>query len=93
MLRTDEWSFYEGFSEIDGVIVMRFYGQVDRNNPERILITEKEEVEDSYRTNINTVRQDRREFQDKVYFEASRLNGLLSMVKDDQEDPEGEGGE
>lgn len=56
MLRTDEWSFYEGFSEIDGAIVMRFYGQVDRNNPERILITEKEEVEDSYRTNINTVR-------------------------------------
>ena len=93
MLRIDEWSFYEGFSEVDGNIVMRFYGQVDRNNPERILITEKEAAKDSYRTNIDAVRQDRREFEDKVYFEASRLEGLLSMVKDNQESPEDEGGD
>lgn len=79
MLRTDEWSYYEGYSSVDGNIVMRFYGQVDRNNPENILITEKEESEDSYRKNVKTIRQDRREFEDKIYFEASRLRGLLGM--------------
>lgn len=79
MLRTDDWSFYEGFSEVDGKIVMRFYGQVDRNNPDNFLITEKEEQEDSYRNNIDIIRQDRREFEDKIYFEASRVKGLLGM--------------
>lgn len=81
MLRTDDWSFYEGYSEVDGNIVMRFYGQVDRNNPDNIVITEKEESEDSYRKNVQVVRQDRRTFEDRVYFEASRLSGLNQMVK------------
>lgn len=79
MLRTDDWSFYEGYSEVDGNIVMRFYGQVDRNNPDNILITEKEESEDSYRKNAAVIRQDRRQFEDKIYFEASRIKGLLGM--------------
>lgn len=79
MLRTDDWSFYEGYSEVDGNIVMKFYGQVDRNNPDNILITEKEGSDDSYRNNVKVVRQDRREFEDKVYFEAGRLRGLLGM--------------
>lgn len=81
MLRTDDWSFYEGYSEVDGNIAMRFYGQVDRNNPDNIVITEKEESEDSYRKNVQVIRQDRRSFEDRVYFEASRLAGLNQMVK------------
>lgn len=59
MLKIDEWSFYEGRSEVDGNVVMRFYGQVDRNDADNILITEKEESEDSYRNNIDVIRKDR----------------------------------
>lgn len=81
MLKTDEWSYYEGTSEVDGVVVMRFYGQVNRSDPDNILITEKEESEDSYRKNVAIVRQDRRDFEDRVYFEASRLAGLNAMTK------------
>ena len=84
MLKIDEWSFYEGRSEVDGNVVMRFYGQVDRNDADNILITEKEESEDSYRNNIDVIRKDRQEFQDKVYFEASRLTGLKAMMDDDE---------
>lgn len=80
MLRTDDWSYYEGFSEVDGVEVMKFYGQVNRNDPNNIVITEKESYEDSYRNNIAQIRLDRREFEDKVYFEATRLEGLNRMV-------------
>ena len=80
MLITDDWSFYEGFSEVDGTVVMKFYGQVDRNNPENILITEKEAFQDSYRKNVDVIRQDRRDFEDKIYFEASRLSGLNKMI-------------
>lgn len=84
MLRTDDWSFYEGFSEIDGKVVMKFYGQVDRNNPDNVLITEKEAEPDSYKKNADIIRQDRREFEDKVYFEASRLTGLNAMIDDEE---------
>ena len=80
MLKIDEWSFYEGRSEVDGNVVMRFYGQVDRNDADNILITEKEESEDSYRNNVDVIRKERQEFQDKVYFEASRIRGLNAMV-------------
>ena len=80
MLRTDDWSYYEGFSEVDGVEVMKFYGQVNRNDPNNIVITEKESYEDSYRNNITQIRLERREFEDKVYFEATRLEGLNRMV-------------
>lgn len=81
MLRTDTWTYFEGFSELDdGTCVMRFYGQVNKADPNNILITEKEEFEDSYRNNIDVIRKDRWEFQDKVYFEASRIRGLNAMV-------------
>ena len=80
MLRTDDWSYYEGFSEVDGVEVMKFYGQVNRNDPNNIVVTEKESYEDSYRNNITQIRLERREFEDKVYFEATRLEGLNRMV-------------
>ena len=85
MLKIDEWSFYEGRSEVDGNVVMRFYGQVDRNDADNILITEKEESEDSYRNNIDVIRKDRQEFQDKVYFEASRIRGLNAMIEPEED--------
>ena len=79
MLSVKGWSYYEGCSEVDGNIVMRFFGRVNRNDPDDIEITEKEESEDSYKNNIWIIRQDRRDFEDKVYFEASRIKGLLGM--------------
>ena len=79
MLKVEGWSCYDGCSEVDGNIVMRFFGRVNRADPEDIEITEKEEFEDSYRNNIDVIRQDRRIFEDKVYFEASRIKGLLAM--------------
>lgn len=79
MLKVEGWSYYDGCSEVDGNIVMRFFGRVNRTDPEDIEITEKEEFEDSYRNNIDVIRQDRRIFEDKVYFEASRIKGLLAM--------------
>ena len=81
MLRTDDWSYYEGFSEVDGTVVMKFYGQVNRNDPNNILITEKEAEEDSYKKNVRQIRLDRREFENKIYFEVSRLQGLLGMER------------
>ena len=79
MLSVKGWSCYEGCSEVDGNIVMRFFGRVNRNDPDDIEITEKEEPEDSYKNNITIIRQDRRDFEDKVYFETSRIKGLLAM--------------
>ena len=80
MLNVDKWTYFEGSAEVDGAIVMRFYGQVNYDDPNNILITEKEEFEDSYRKNVAEIRQSRREFEDKVYFESSRLLGLKKMV-------------
>ena len=80
MLNVDKWTFFEGSAEVDGAIVMRFYGQVNYDDPSNILITEKQEFEDSYRKNVSAVREARREFEDLIYFEASRLSGLKTMV-------------
>ena len=80
MLNVDKWTFFEGSAEVDGAIVMRFYGQVNYDDPSNILITEKQEFEDSYRKNVAAVREARREFEDLIYFEASRLSGLKTMV-------------
>ena len=41
MLNVDKWTFFEGSAEVDGAIVMRFYGQVNYDDPSNILITEK----------------------------------------------------
>ena len=81
MLNVDKWTFFEGSAEVDGAIVMRFYGQVNYDDPDNILITEKEEFEDSYRKNVAEIRQARREFEDKVYFESNRLTGLNRMFE------------
>ena len=74
MLRTETWTYFEGLSEFDdGTCVMRFYGQVNKADPNNILITEKEVEEDSYRKNVDLVRRDRRAFEDTVYAEAEYL--------------------
>jgi hypothetical protein len=78
MLKLDDWSYFEGRSELeDGTVVMRFYGQVNRDDPDNILITEKEETEDSYRKNVDTIRADRRSFEDVVYAESEEIRAML----------------
>ena len=78
MLRTETWTYFEGFSELDdGTCVMRFYGQVNKADPNNVLITEKEVEEDSYRKNVDLVRNDRRAFEDAVYAEADRIQAEL----------------
>jgi hypothetical protein len=56
---------------------MRFYGQVNKADLNNILITEKEASEDSYRKNVDVIRQDRREFEDLIYAEADRISAEL----------------
>ena len=61
MLRTDTWTYFEGYSDLeDGTTVMKFFGQVNNADPSNILITEKETEEDSYKKNVEQIRRDRR---------------------------------
>ena len=83
MLRTDTWTYFEGFSELDdGTCVMKFFGQVNKADPNNILITEKEAEEDSYRKNVDLVRRDRRAFEDAVYAESDRIQEELFSPSD-----------
>ena len=86
MLRTDTWTYFDGFSELDdGTCVMRFYGRVNKADPSNILITEEEASEDSYRKNVDVIRQDRREFEDLIYAEADRISAELFPSSPTQE--------
>ena len=83
MLRTDTWTYFEGFSELgDGTVVMNFYGQVNKSDPNNIMITEKEAEEDSYRKYTDIIRHDRREFEDTVYREADFIQEELRCVEE-----------
>lgn len=81
MLKTDVWTYFEGFSKLeDGTTVMKFFGQVNNNNPDDVLVTEKENEEDSYRKNVKEIRHDRRDFENIVYAEADRIRHYLEAL-------------